>query len=379
MPLDLAAGPPIDIDLHPSLPGCMALLPWLDAHWREVITGRGLDDLDLALYPRGAPLTARADWRPEKGMPAASVEALRREALEPFGTGIGICNPLFGAPALHNADMAAALCRAANDWMAAEWLDKEPRLRAGMLVPVESPELAVEEIERRASDRRFVQVLLFGAAETLYGRRVNWPIFAAAERHGLPIAIHTGSANRTAPTANGWPTYLIEDHVTFAQTFQSQLLSMIAEGVFTKYPNLKVVLLEAGFGWVPNFLWRGVKMWRAMRKEIPWVDRSPAEIFRESVRLSIQPADAPEDAAGMEALLEMIGCDELLLFATDYPHARFEGVAALPPALPARLHAKVLRENALATYPRLRPSDARRAAAPGELNRPATTNEEALQ
>ncbi|MBC4016519.1 amidohydrolase [Siccirubricoccus deserti] len=372
VPLDLAGGPPIDCDLHPALPGCMALLPHLDAHWREVITNRGLDDLDLALFPRGAPLTARRDWRPQQGLPGGSLEALRREALDPFGTGIGICNPLFGAPALHNADLAAALCRAANDWMVTNWLEPEPRLRAGILVPVENPELAVEEIERRASDPRFVQVLLFGAAETLYGRRVNWPIYAAAERHGLPIALHTGSAARNAPTALGWPTYLIEDHVAFAQTFQSQLLSLIGEGVFTKFPRLKVVLLESGFGWVPNFLWRGVKMWRAMRKEIPWVDRSPAEIFRECVRISIQPADAPTDAEGMEALLEMIGCDDLLLFATDYPHARFEGTAALPPALPARLHARVLRENALATYPRLSSPDARGAAAPEALKRPAS-------
>ena len=247
---------PIDCDLHPALPGCEALLPYLEPHWQEVVTGRGLDNLDLALYPRGAPLTARPDWRPQRGLAGGTLEALREQALEPFGTGIAICNLLFGAPALHNVDMAAALCRAANDWMAREWLDREPRLRAGILVPVEDPGLAVEEIERRAPDRRFVQVLLFGAAETMLGRRANWPIYEAAQRHGLPIAIHAGSAARHAPTANGWPTYLIEDHVTFAQTFQSQLLSLIGEGVFTKFPRLRVVLLESGFGWVPNFLWR---------------------------------------------------------------------------------------------------------------------------
>ena len=224
----------IDCDLHPALPGCMALLPYLDDHWREEITSRGLDDLDFSLWPRNAPLTARADWRPEKGLAGGTVEQLRSQALEPFGTGIGILNPLFGAPALHNIDMAAALCRATNDWIAREWLDKDDRLRAGILVPVESPDLAVAEIERRAGDRRFVQVLLLGAAETLLGRRVNWPIFEAAERHGMPVALQVTSSTRFAPSANGWPTYLIEDHVNFAQTFQSQLLSMIAEGVFNQ-------------------------------------------------------------------------------------------------------------------------------------------------
>lgn len=361
----------IDCDLHPALPGCTALLPYLDEHWREEITSRGLDDLDLALWPRGAPLTARADWRPERGLAGGSVELARAQALEPFGTGIGILNPLFGAPALHNVDMAAALCRATNDWVAKEWLDAEPRLRAGILVPVDDAALAVAEIERRAADRRFVQVLLFGAAETLLGRRVNWPIFEAAERHGLPVALQVTSSTRFSPSANGWPTYLIEDHVNFAQTFQSQLLSMMSEGVFNKFPKLKVVLLNAGIGWVPSFLWRGTKEWRALRREVPWVDRSPAELFREHVRISCQPLDAPESAEDVAALLEMIGSDEVLMFSTDWPHWRFEGTDALPATLPARLRDRVLRQNALETYPRLWPSDDRSADAREGLNRPA--------
>ena len=61
--------------------------------------------------------------------------------------------------------------------------------------------------------------------------------------------------------------------------------------------------------------------------------------------------------ADLAALLDMIGSDELLLFATDWPHWRFEGTAALPPGLPDRLRPRVLRENALATYPRLKESE----------------------
>ncbi|WP_200305507.1 amidohydrolase family protein [Paracraurococcus ruber] len=347
----------IDCDLHPALPGCMALLPYLDQHWREEITSRGLDNLDLSLWPPEAPLSVRQDWRPATGLAAGNLDLLREQVLEPFGTGIGILNTLFGAPALHNIDMAAALCRATNDWVAREWLDKDDRLRAGILVPVESPELAVQEIERRAPDRRFVQVLMLGAAETLLGRRANWPIFEAAERHGMPVALQVASATRYAPTANGWPTYLIEDHVNFAQTFQSQLLSLIAEGVFSRFPRLRLVLLNAGIGWVPSFLWRGTKEWRALRREVPWVDRDPAAIFRDHVRISVQPIDAPPDPADLAALLEIIGSDDLLLFATDWPHWRFEGTEALPPGLPERLRHRVLRENALATYPRLKESE----------------------
>ena len=50
-------------------------------------------------------------------------------------------------------DLSAALCRAINNWLVAEWLDRDPRLRASIVVPVHSPDLAAEEIERCAPTR----------------------------------------------------------------------------------------------------------------------------------------------------------------------------------------------------------------------------------
>ena len=77
--------------------------------------------------------------------------------------------------------------------------------------------------------------------------------------------------------------------------FESQLLSLVAEGVFAKFPGLKVVLSKSGFTWLPPFLWRANKTWRGVRAEMPWVKRPPAEIIREHVRLTIQPVDAAAD------------------------------------------------------------------------------------
>ena len=62
----------------------------------------------------------------------------------------------------------------------------------------------------------------------------------------------------------------------------------------------------------------------------------------------------PLDREDLAVLLEMIGGDDLLLFATDWPHWRFDGTDALPPGLPDGLRHRVLRGNALETYPRLK-------------------------
>ena len=170
--------------------------------------------------------------------------------------------------------------------------------------------------------------------------------------HALPICIHAGSAYRHPVTSVGWPSYYTEDYAAQAVAFQTQLTSLICEGVFSKFPNLRVVLAESGITWLPAYLWRLTKYWRGLRTEIPWTDVAPIEIVRRNVRFTLQPVDAPPGNA-FARILDHIGCDELLLFSTDYPHWQFDGDAALPEALPGDLVRKIMIENPRQTYPRL--------------------------
>lgn len=351
----MSALPPggIDCDIHPAVPGLKSLLPYLADHWRDSVVQRGLHDLESIAYPANAPLTSRPDWRPESGKPGSDLDSLRRDALDAFGSEVAICNCLYGAPLLFSEDMGAGFARATNDWMAKEWLDKEPRLRASIVIPTQNAELAVEEIDRVAPDRRFVQVLMPLMLDAPLGKRQYWPIYAAAGKHGLPVGIHAGSTYRHPVTPVGWPSYYTEDYAAQAPGFQAALSSLVAEGVFTKFPGLTVVLIESGVSWLPAHLWRLTKFWRGLRLEVPWVDRSPTEIVRDHVRLTVQPFDVPDDPGVVERLCEHIGSDQMLLFATDYPHWHFEGTDALPSGLPAGLVRRIMIDNPRETYARL--------------------------
>jgi predicted TIM-barrel fold metal-dependent hydrolase len=346
---------PIDCDIHPAVPDTKALLPYFDDYWRENITQRGIERLSLNLtsYPPNAPVSGRPDWRPQGKRPGSDFDMLKRQALDAFGTRYAICNVLHAAQVFHSDDMAAAFCRAVNDWLTKEWLDRDARLRASILVPSENPDLAIEEIERRAGDKRFVQVLMWAMNEQPLGRRSYWPIYQAAEKHGLTIGVHAGSLYRHAPTSIGWGSYYLEDYVLQSAAFESQLLSLVSEGVFAKFPNLKIVFAESGFAWLPPFLWRANKTWRGVRAEVPWVKRPPAEIIRDHVRFTIQPIDNPPDEAILAQVIEQIGSDKALLFSTDYPHWHFDGMDALPAKLPRDLVKKILVDNPLEAYPRL--------------------------
>jgi uncharacterized protein len=344
---------PIDCDVHPNVPGLKSLLPYMEPYWADTLVQRGMHELDSISYPNHSPLSARFDWRPEAGKPAATLEQLQSELLNPFDIETAILNCLYGVQLPFSEDMGAAYARAVNDWIAKEWLDRDPRLRASILIPIQSAELAVAEIERLASDKRFVQVMTLVAGETMLGRRHHWPIYEAAQRHGLPVAIHAGSSYRHPSTPIGWSSYHIEDYISQAVTFQSQLASLLAEGVFKKFPDLKFVMLESGFTWLPAFLWRFKKYWRGLTMEIPWVDRSPIDIVKEHVRFSLTPFDGPETAPDVTRVFEHLGSDELVLFSTDYPHWQFDGADPLPPGLPDDLIRKILIDNPLQTYSRL--------------------------
>jgi predicted TIM-barrel fold metal-dependent hydrolase len=221
------------------------------------------------------------------------------------------------------------------------------------VVPMHSAELAAKEIERKAADPRFVQVLVWEMGELPLGRRQHWPIYRVAEQHDLPIGIHAGSSFRHPPTNLGWPSYYLEDYVSWGTGFAGVLNSLISEGVFVEFPRLKVVLMESGVTWLPGWMWRANKTWRGIRAEVPWLEKSPAEYAREHVRLTIQPFDEPPRADQLQRIIQEIDCDEMLLFSTDYPHWHFDGKDAVPDGLPDTLVRKILIDNPLKTFPRL--------------------------
>lgn len=344
----------IDCDVHPAVPSLRALLPYLPEFWRDVVVQNELNELDAVSYPTGSPLSARDDWRPTQGKAAATLDLVQSQLLDPFRLRTAICNCLYGVHLLFNEDMASVFARAVNEWMKCEWLDRDSRLRASIVVPMQNPERAAEEIDHWAPDKRFVQVLLMSLGEMPLGRRYYWPIYAAAARHNLPIGVHAGSAYRHPVTPVGWPSFHSEDYINQAQAFQTTLSSLICEGVFSKFPSLRAVLIESGFSWLPSYIWRLTKFWRGLRSEVPWVDRPPDEIVRDQVRFTLQPVDAPPTQADLERILAHMDSDRLLLFSTDYPHWQFDGTDVMPSGLSPELIRRIQVDNPLETYPRLR-------------------------
>ena len=341
---------PIDCDLHVQPAKVDALFPYLDEHWREYISQSAFKGPADSAYPKGAPTSVRPDATPAGGVASSDLALLRTQALDAWQVQYGILNCAYAVESVHNPDAAAALASAVNDWIAEEWLAKEPRLRASLVVPSKQPELAAREIERMGGHPGFVQVFLPVRSEAPYGNRRYHPIYQAAVRHDLVVGLHFGGAPGNPPTPSGWPSFYLEEYVDMASVFQSQVLSLIAEGVFDRFPTLRVTLIESGFTWLPAHLWRIDKEWKGLRREVPWSRQLPSAYVREHVRLTLQPLDAPPDPTQLMEILEQCGGEELLMFSTDYPHGHVNGSEAMLARLPDSARRKIMAENARAWY-----------------------------
>lgn len=342
----------VDCDVHCGPSSLEALEPYLDRYWREYVAEAGIRLTGLATaYPPGAPTTASAAVRAAGGpVVPDSYAALRHRVLEaPPGPRLAILNCLTAFEAHRNPYYSAAVAAALNDWLRTEWLDRDDRLRASLLVSTFDIERAVAEIDRAGADPRFVQVLLPVRTDTPYGNRRYHPLYEAAVRHDLAIGLHAWGGRASSPTPSGHTSTYLQDYVSNEQVAQAQVLSLVSEGTFSRFPGLRVSLIECGFSWLPPLLWRFDKDWKAVWREVPWVKQKPSEYVRRHFRATIEPGHLPADPRQLVEVVEMVDAG-WLLYASDYPHDHGPGAGRLLDVLDAEAAAGVRHGNAEAFY-----------------------------
>ena len=253
------------------------------------------------IYPRVRNSGFRLDSWPAGGFPGSDLQMVRDQLLDELDIDHGVLIPLQGhAWGPEEPEFAAELCRALNDWFTEAWLDAEPRLRASIAVPLESPDLAAAEIRRWAGDRRFVQVLLATGGESGFGRRRYWPIYEAAAEAGLPVAAHTGGLEQHRGA--GWPSFYLEEHVWNGNMMGALVTSMLCEGVFTEFGRCSWCASRAGWRGRPP-LWALDDAWALLREDVPHLDRPPSEELREHLWFTTQPIEEPADPADLDTVL----------------------------------------------------------------------------
>lgn len=345
----------IDGDFHPAPRAMSDLRPYMSADAWELystVGSRRRHGMTFEPYPKTAPRACRRDaWPSNGGPPGSDLGLIREQYLDLYGIEYALMGPLgiTGQGEL-NGELAAALASATNDWQRRDMTGAEKRLRSAIVVPYEEPEASAREIERCAPDPAFAQVFVLTRSSAPLGNKRFWPIYEAAERHGLPVGFHVFGAGGHPYAGAGWPTYYIEEGAGHSTSCQTVVTSLVMEGVFERFPKLKVVMIEGGFAWLPPLTWRLDRLFDRMRAEVKHLKRRPSEYIREHIWLTTQPMEEPDNRRHLNETMEAIGWDRLL-FASDYPHWDFDDpFRAFPASVPRERSRAILAENARGVY-----------------------------
>lgn len=348
----------IDSDVHPWINGDVkGLMPYLSTAWQRRFKGKRSTLPDHPLRPPLAGATSiRQDATPPGGGAGGSDPLFMREdLLDRYGIDYAVLSSIQAGKlaTLPNASEAAVLARAFNDYFLDEWLTVDSRYRLAMCVAAHDPQEAAKEIQRIGGDEGVVAVFV-PLLNILMGNRYYYPIYEAAEELALPILIHPtgteGGFQTSVAFAGGIPSTYTERHTAFPEVAMGAIASLVFEGVFVRFPGLKVVVAEFGYSWVPHLLWRMDQNWRQFRSEVPWLEEEPSRYVLEHVRFTSQPVEEPEKEEYMMQILEMIHADRTMLFSTDYPHWDNDTPKSVFRRAPEELKRRIFYDNAAELY-----------------------------
>ena len=194
--------------------------------------------------------------------------------------------------------LAAKLASAHNDYILERYLEPEPRLRGLIAISPQNPQAAANEIRRVGGRDEFVGIFLPGGARVPYGNPIHDPIWEAANELALPVVVHThyeGVGIAGPVTAAGYPDFYVEYHTLCGSGMYGHFVSILCHGIFERFPDTKVMMVEGGLVPFVGLMWRLDTNWKACRSEIPWCRKPPSEYVWDHVRFSSQPLETPED------------------------------------------------------------------------------------
>jgi hypothetical protein len=224
---------------------------------------------------------------------------------------------------IQDPEWAVALAKAYNDWFAHRYYGRSKRLRGVALVPLQSVPDAVKELRRAVTELGMVGAVLpandadIGLRRGL-GHRDFWPIYEEAERLGVPLATHGAPSMNLG--INSFQKFAMTIALEHPIAQMIQVTSFVMEGVFDRFPRLRVGFLEAGTGWVPYMMDRLDRSYevfdRGGRREFSAeLKRKPSEHFASGRMYFSCEGGEPS----LREVVARIG-HKSLLFASDFPH-----------------------------------------------------------
>lgn len=130
-----------------------------------------------------------------------------------------------------------------------------------------------------------------------------------------------------------------------------QLTNLVINGIPERFPDLKIIMIEAGVAWIP-FIMRRLDLDYSLRpSEAPLLKKKPSEYIK-NFYFTTQPLENYENMEEMKMVFDIFDAENQLLYASDYPHQDFDTPSTIYdlPFLSEKAKRKILGENALKLF-----------------------------
>ena len=311
----------------------------------SIIVGYGQKEEGSALNEFDRSLMSGGDWQNmDKRVQFLDAEGLDYQILFPT---LG----LLWEGEVQDPGLAAALCRAYNTWAFEVCSGHLDRLFPAAHISLRDPALAVQEVQRVA--KLGAHTIMVGSAPVngkSFGHEDYDPIWAAAEDANVAVTIHPAGNKEYLGSAwykNRNPGFMFISMGNI-QDPRMSLSTMIYDGVFERFPELRAATVESMGSWVGEWIERFDYRYQYMR-HTSQMKRPIREYFARNIWINADPSEKL-----FPLIVQFVG-DEKFFVGSDYPHAEgftkpIETMRGLLSGLPAASLDKILGANAAAFY-----------------------------
>ena len=233
----------------------------------------------------------------------------RLEEMARFDIDMQVLSVPFHGALVKDRTAAAELTHLANDVLVEAARNHPQHFRALLVMPLQFPELAVEELDRFAGRSEAVGVIVAGSAA---GRQLNdsafMPFYAELERRGLPFLLHPISP----PGLDCMLELNLANVVGFMFETTLAAVRLVYAGVFERYPGLQMIFPHLG-GLAPYLMGRvqwGYERFPPCSENIS----NPPEFYFKRFYYDTVCRNVP----ALRMALSMFGTEQIM-FGTDIP------------------------------------------------------------
>jgi predicted TIM-barrel fold metal-dependent hydrolase len=227
------------------------------------------------------------------------------------------CNPAY----------VSAMCDAYNRWLG-DVLAGQDRLKWVGVVNLDESAASVRQVKEAKKLGAVGMMVLGTAGDRLLDDPSLLPFYEAMTEENLPLAVHVGWA---CPSLNNLYSHIYPSGViAFSMPVLMGLVSLMSGGILDRFPDLRVVFLEAGCLWVHFILERLHHRFQHSRKNLANVVSRTAPVQKlepmEYVKRGNLYFSTEVEDALLPQVLDLVG-EGQLVFGSDMPHGDRERFA----------------------------------------------------